>query len=224
MTTKLNTIPNVVEKDVFEWGVRVATGSSLSSHTVLGMTGKDNFNGEYSPETVYKDVIADSIKASDVQSNGVNLYADLGAADTPLSGSGNLELYRIVGVANHNAPLQEEYVTWGFNNSTQNVGYYSGTVDNTTYFGDARRVAIRSRGLLWIKFSGSSAPTVGQYVQPSSGSDGYAEVCPSGSAPVNITYGKIWGYASGSNIGGFDSNGDEVSAQFVLVDFERGSW
>lgn len=219
---RLHSIPTVVA--VYrEWGAEIASGASLLSHTVLGITASAVETGEWDAEQYSRFVKVDSILAADVVSEGINLFAAT-VTTTVMSGSGNLEHFSVAGVALNNAPIQENYVTWGFENSTQDISNYSTEYDGTNYFGDTRRIALRNEGLIWLRFSGSSAAVVGHYVSPSSGSDGYAELAVSGTAAVNMTYGKVYGYASGSNIGGFSSGGAVQAAQFVLVHFDRGNW
>jgi len=220
---RLNSIPPVVAVEDY-WGGIVASGASFDASIVLGISSGTNIRAEWSAETSIEEVVLTPILASDVASLGVNRFAALGAAGTPVSGSGLLEHYRIAGVAATAAPIQDTFVNWGFSDSIQNVTHYESVYGGTNKFGDARKVALRRNGLLYIRFSGASAPASGYYAQPSSGSDGFAEATPSGSAAVNITYGKVHGYASGSNIGGLTTAGAGVAAQFVLVDFQRGSW
>jgi len=223
MTTRLNSIPPVVAIEDY-WGGIVASGASFPSSVVLGITDRQDILAEWTPEEFADEIIIDTIKALDVATNGLGLFADLGAEGTPVSGSGNLENYKIVGVSATAAPVQDTFVNWGFTGSIQDVSHYQSTYGGQDHFGDARKVALRHTGLLWILFSGATAPLFGLYTSPSSGTDGYAEATASGSAAVQITYGKTLGYASGSNIGGLTANGAGVAAQYVLVDFERGNW
>jgi hypothetical protein len=221
MTTRLNSIPPVVAIEDY-WGGIVASGASFSSSVVLGIVSGTNIRAEWSPETSIEEVVLTPISAAEVATEGLALF--LGGA---LSGTGLLEHFRIAGVSATGAPVQSTFVNWGFANSIQDVSLYDSVYGGTSKFGDARKVALRKTGLIYIRFSGSTAaqaPVVGHYVQPSSGTDGYAELCPSGSASVNINYGKVYGYASGSNIGGLTTTGTGVAAQFVLTHFERGNW
>ncbi len=231
---RLNAIPPVVAILDY-WGGIVASGASFDASVVLGIQSGTNIRAEWSPETSREEVVLTPILATDVASLGTKLYADIFsgsiasgtvAIDIPISGSGLLEHYRIAGVAATAAPVQDTFVNWGFAGSIENVTDYSSTYGGTNKFGDARKVALRNRGLLYIRFSGAvvTEPPSGHYVRPSSGSDGFAEICPSGSASVLINYGKIFGYASGSNIGGLTTAGAGVAAQYVLVDFARGNW
>lgn len=221
MTVRLNSIPPVVAVEDY-WGGIVASGASFTSSIVLGIVSGTAIRAEWSPETSLEEVVLTPISAAEVATEGLALF--LGGA---LSGTGLLEHYRIAGVSATAAPVQSTFVNWGFANSIQNVSLYDSVYGGTSKFGDARKVALRKNGLIYIMYSGTdgqAVPGIGHYAQPSSGSDGYAEACPSGSASVNITYGKIYGYASGSNIGGLTAGGAGVAAEYVLVDFERGSW
>lgn len=220
MVVRLNSIPPVVsvEKD---WGAHVNVGSSWVSHTVVGISAGQAQVAEWTSSEYTDQVIVDVVSSAQVAAltDGLALFQQASDA-LPLSGTGVLELLRVAGVTLSAAPIQSQYTTWGFpGNETQDISDYSSTRGGVDYFGDARKVALRQNGLIWLRFSGAAAPEYGQYVQPSSGQDGYAEVCPSGSAATNLTYGKVYGYASGSNLGGVST-----AAQFVLVDFSRGSW
>jgi len=224
---RLNSIPTVlsVEKD---WGAHVKVGSSWESHVVVGIDAGQSQVAEWTGEEFTDQIIVDVISATDVDARqdaqGVlNLFEETTDAGV-MSGSGVLEHYSVAGVTLNAAPIQDQYVTWGHAGQTQEVTHYGSTYGGTDKFGDPRKVALRQLGLLWLKFSGSTAPTIGHYVQPSDGIDGQAEVCPSGSASVAMTYGKVYGYASGSNLGGVTSSGTVTGAQFVLVDFSRGNW
>ncbi len=226
MVVRLNSIPPVVAVEDF-WGGIVDAGASFSSSVVLGIISGTQIRAEWSPEVSLEEVVLAPISASDVASLGTALLADMGGSGTAISGSGLLEHYRIAGVSATGAPVQATFVNWGFQDSIQNVTLYDSVYGGTSKFGDARKVALRHTGLIYIRFSGTGVgaiPVVGHYAQPSSGSDGFAEVTVSGTAAVNITYGKVYGYASGSNIGGLTTAGAGVPAQFVLVDFDRGSW
>jgi len=234
MTTRLNSIPPVVAVEDY-WGGIVASGASFTSSVVLGIVSGTAIRAEWSPETSLEEVVLTPILASDVATLGTKLFADIysgsiqltgSAIDIPISGSGLLEHYRIAGVAATGAPVQSTFVNWGFANSIQDVSLYDSVYGGTSKFGDARKVALRQTGLIYIMYSGvgADAPAIGGYCQPSSGSDGYAELMASGTAAVLINYGKVYGYASGANIGGLDSNGDGVAAQYVLTHFERGNW
>jgi len=207
---RLNTIPGVlsVEKD---WGAHVKVGSSWESHVVLGIDAGQSQNAEWTGETFIDQIIVDVIDATDVDarqdaSNTLNLFHETTDAGI-MSGSGVLEHYAVAGVTLNAAPIQDQYITWGFNDQTQEVTHYASTVGGVDKFGDPRKVALRQLGLLWLKFSGSTAPTIGHYVQPSAGISGHAEVAPSGTASVGLNYGKVYGYASGSNLGGVTSSG-----------------
>lgn len=234
MTTRLNSIPPVVAVEDY-WGGIVASGASFSSSVVLGIVSGTSIRAEWSPETSLEEVVLKPILASDVASLGTKLFADIfsgsiqltGAAiDIPISGSGLLEHYKIAGISATGAPVQSTFVNWGFTDSIQDVSLYDSVYGGTSKFGDARKVALRQTGLIYIRYSGTSvdAPVIGHYTQPSSGSDGYAESMVSGTAAVLINYGKVYGYASGSNIGGLTTDGAGVAAQYVLTHFERGNW
>jgi len=225
MVTRLNSIPPVVAIEDY-WGGIVASGAVFDSHLVLGITAQQDIVGEWTSETYYDDVILDTIKFADVQSLGVNLFDVTQGSGSAILGSGNLEHYKIAGVSATAAPVNTVYNQWGFVGTIQNVTWYASTYGGVDHFGDARRVALRNKGLLWIKYSGAAvdAPSVGLYAEPSDGADGFAQISPSGSAAININYGKIFGYASGSNIGGLTAGGAGVAAQYVMVDFARGTW
>jgi len=221
MTTRLNSIPVVVAIEDY-WGGIVAAGASFPSSVVLGIVSGTNIRAEWSPETSIEEVVLSPVSAADVASLGLLLFTE-GA----LSGTGLLEHYRIAGVSATGAPVQSTFVNWGFANSIQDVSLYDSVYGGTSKFGDARKVALRQTGLIYILYSGAAGqavPTSGFYAQPSSGTDGYAQACASGAASTEITYGKIYGYASGSNIGGLTSNGSGVAAEYVLTHFERGNW
>lgn len=223
MVIRLNSIPPVVA--VHEnWDAHVASGVSIPSHTVVGITAFQSGSAFWSPETNETDVIVRNILAADVASEGTNLFADMGGSGTAISGSGNLEHFSIAGIAFNDAPIQAQYNTWGFVGVTPDVTHFASTYGGTDKFGDPRKLALRQSGLIWIKFSGTSAPIAGEYVLPSSGTDGFAELCTSGTAAININYGKVYGYVSGTNLGGVDSTGAGVGGHFVLVDFSRGNW
>lgn len=222
---RLNSIPVVVAIEDY-WGGIVASGASFNAHVVLSIVSGTNIRAEWSPETSIEEVVLTPILASDVASLGHRKFAVMGASGTHVSGSGLLEHYKVAGVAATAAPIQDTFVNWGFDGTIQNVTHYQSVYGGTNKFGDARKVALRHTGLIYISYSGAvvDAPIIGQYVQPSSGSNGFAEICPSGSAAIHINYGKVFGYASGSNIGGLTTAGAGVPAQYVLVDFERGTW
>ncbi len=223
---RLNSIPPVVAVEDY-WGGIVAAGADFSASVVLGIVSGTAIRAEWSAETSLEEVVLAPIDAANVAAVGIGIYADMGGSGTSISGSGVLEHYKIAGVSATGAPVQSTFVNWGFANSIQDVSLYDSVYGGTSKFGDARKVALRQTGLLYIRFSGSTAaaqPVIGQYVSPSSGSDGFAEITVSGTAAVNITYGKVFGYASGSNIGGLTTAGAGVPAQFVLVHFERGNW
>lgn len=215
---RLNSIPTVVAVDDF-WGGIIASGSQFPSSVVLSIVSGTNIRAEWSPEESFEEVTLQPVSAADVASLGTALF--LGGA---LSGTGLLEHYRIAGVAGTGAPIQELFVNWGFANSIMNISTYSSVYGGTNKFGDARKVALRHTGLIYILFSGAEAPAIGHYTAPSSGTNGFAEVLASGSASVSINYGKTYGYASGSNIGGLTTDGAGVAAQYVLTHFDRGSW
>jgi len=224
---RLNSIPTVlsVEKD---WGAHVKTGSSWESLVVVGIDSGQSQIAEWTGEEFIDQIIVDVISSVDVDAgqdaNGtLNLFEAVTDAAI-MSGSGVLEHYSVAGVTFSAAPIQDQYTTWGFNGQTQEVTHYGSTYGGTDKFGDPRKVALRQLGLLWLRFSGAAAPVIGHYVQPSAGLDGYAEVAPSGTASVGLNYGKVYGYASGSNLGGVTSSGTVTGAQFVLVDFSRGNW
>lgn len=217
MTVRLNSIPEVVAVEDY-WGGIVGQGASFSSSVVLGIVSGTNIRAEWSPETSFEEVVLKPISASKVGAVDMKLFS------SARSGTGVLENLKIAGVSATAAPVQDTFVNWGFANSIQNVSHYSGVYGGTNKFGDARKVALRHTGLIYILYSGTTAPVIGHYVSPSSGSDGYAETTPSGSASVQVTYGKVYGYASGSNIGGLTTNGAGVSAQYVLTHFDRGNW
>jgi len=225
MVVRLNSIPVVVAVEDY-WGGIIASGASFPASTVLGIVSGTNIRAEWSPETSIEEVVLSPILASDVASLGHKLYADVvgtGSAGV-MSGSGLLEHYKIAGVASTAAPIQDTFINWGFANSIQNITHYDSVYGGTSKFGDARKVSLRHTGLIYILFSGASAPVIGQYTAPSSGTSGFAQVLASGSAAVSITYGKTYGYASGSNIGGLTTAGAGVAAQYVLTHFDRGNW
>ncbi len=236
MTTRLNSIPPVVAVEDY-WGGIVAAGASFSSSIVLGIVSGTNIRAEWSPETSIEEVVLTPISAADVASLGLKLFLDITSGtlnltgsqvvDQPISGSGLLEHYKIAGISATGAPVQSTFVNWGFANSIQDVSLYDSVYGGTSKFGDARKVALRQTGLIYILYSGAAgddAPSMGHYAQPSSGTDGFAQLVASGAASVEINYGKIFGYASGSNIGGLTSNGSGVAAEYVLTYFTRGSW
>jgi len=218
MTVRLNSIPVVVAVEDY-WGGIIASGASFPASVVLGIVSGTNIRAEWSPEESIEEVVLQPVSAIDVGSLGTALF--LGGA---LSGTGLLEHFKIAGVAATGAPVQSTFVNWGFANSIQNITHYDSEYGGTSKFGDARKVALRHTGLIYILYSGASAPTIGHYASPSSGTNGFAEATASGSASVSITYGKVYGYASGSNIGGLTANGVGVAAQYVLTHFDRGSW
>ena len=218
MTVRLNSIPTVVAVEDY-WGGIIADSQQFPASTVLGIVSGTNIRAEWSPEESSEEVVLSPISAAEVASEGIALF--LGGA---LSGTGLLEHYKIAGVAATGAPIQDLFVNWGFANSIQNITHYSSVYGGTSKFGDARKVALRHTGLIYILFSGASAPVIGHYTSPSSGTNGFAEALASGAASVSINYGKTYGYASGSNIGGLTTNGVGVAAQFVLTHFDRGNW
>jgi len=215
---RLNSIPTVVAVEDY-WGGIIADSNQFPASTVLGMVSGTQIRAEWSPETSYEEVVLKPIQAADVASLGTALF--LGGA---LSGTGLLEHYKIAGVAATGAPIQDLFVNWGFANSIMNISHYSSVYGGTSKFGDARKVALRHTGLIYILYSGASAPPIGHYTAPSSGSSGFAQALASGSASVSINYGKTYGYASGSNIGGLTTDGAGVAGQFVLTHFDRGNW
>lgn len=218
MTVRLNSIPTVVAVEDY-WGGIIDTGSQFPASTVLGIVSGTAIRAEWSPEESFEEVVLRPISAAKVASVGTALF--LGGA---LSGSGVLEDYKIAGISATGAPIQELFVNWGFANSIQNITTYSSVYGGTSKFGDARKVALRHTGLIYILYSGASAPPIGQYTTASSGTDGFAEALASGAASVSINYGKTYGYASGANIGGLTTAGAGVAAQFVLTHFDRGNW
>lgn len=218
MTVRLNSIPTVVAVEDY-WGGIIADGQQFPASVVLGIVSGTQIRAEWSPETSSEEVVLAPISAADVASLGTELF--LGGA---LSGTGLLEHYKIAGISATGAPIQELFVNWGFANSIQNVTQYSSTYGGTDKFGDARKVSLRHTGLIYILFSGAEAPPIGHYTAPSSGSNGFAEVLASGAASISINYGKTYGYASGSNIGGLTVGGAGIAGQFVLTHFDRGNW
>ena len=223
MVVRLNSIPTVVAVEDY-WGGIIAAGSTFPASTVVGIVSGTNIRAEWSPAESIEEVVLAPISAAEVVDEGIDLFGLTPNTGVALSGSGLLEHYKIAGVAATGAPIQDLFINWGFANSIQNITQYSSTYGGTDKFGDARKVALRHTGLIYILFSGALAPVIGHYTTASSGSDGFAQVLASGSASVSINYGKTYGYASGANIGGLTVDGAGIAGQFVLTHFDRGNW
>ena len=121
--------------------------------------------------------------------------------------------YQIIGIAIQDAPL--DLLTWGTT--------YDNTVDFQTSsdFENLQIYGYVTDEPVWVCYSGT-APTIGEYVTLSSGTDGYVEALASADFYHRIVIGKVMGIASGST--GGPQHLVDSTVPVVLVDpsFKRG--
>lgn len=184
---------------------------------VLKLNAFQASRGINSPTAVsgtYSDQVATILTAAEVSGSGVNRYAevvcdmasadDLSASGT-LSGSLNIELYKILGVSMLNAPTTDEYLQVGSPTDITNYTFGSDQGGQSI-----KRVTYRTQGYVWIRYEGA-APTVGKCAIPSIVTNGFVTVGTD--AAVQIHLGQILGYWSGS-----------ASNRWVLVHLNKGGW
>jgi len=178
---------------------------------VVGNNASTQFYGAGTNEVVV--IEADIISASDVAASGVALW-DTVTSGQVLSGSG--VDYKIIGVAVQDAPTQ--FLVWG---SAHDI---TQTFSGSTAFENLNIYGYVTDGTIWMPYSGT-APSVGDYVTLSSGTDGYVEKCgakgSSTDPATSIIIGKVVGLSSGS-IGPQHMVDSNIPVCLVDLSFKRG--
>jgi len=192
----------------------LASGASWKAGCVIKITGTNPSTQYYGSETNEITMVqADVVSASDVAASGVALFSAVTNGQV-LSGSG--VDYKILGVALYDAPTN--FLVWG--SAYDITQSFSGSSD----FENLNVYPYVTNEMVWMPYSGT-APSVGDYVTLSSGTDGYVEKCgakgSSTDPAVSIVIGKVVGLSSGS-IGPQHMVDSNIPMCLVDLSFRRG--
>ncbi len=190
---RLSTIPNLIHKGNFiALDAIVASGATVYEGQIVKVVDwGQHLGGDFTPDiesgSNYTVPVVEPIKSADVATSGTTAIVSGAVVHKPI-GVVFLDQPIEYGLRKIGKPLTEP----------ADITFYGTNYDN-----DPRRVAVitpKDQVYLWLPFSGTSAPSVGDYLTLSSGVDGAVSVSAD---PINdIIVGKVLGYKTAPSFSG----------------------